>query len=123
MHGLHIIAEWHACASDAAPMLEVAALRALCLASCGEAGLETVAEAFHGFDTDGQPAGVTGAVVLVESHLAIHTWPEHQAVTIDLYVCNFSRDSRAAAEVVYARLLAAFRPRHVMRRDLERGTP
>ena len=123
MYGLHIIAEWHACDGACAPMHEAGALRALCLAACEEVGLETVAEAFHGFGSTGAPAGATGAVVLAESHLAIHTWPELAAVTLDLYVCNFSRDNRAAAEAAYRRLLAAFQPRHVMRRDLERGTP
>jgi S-adenosylmethionine decarboxylase len=67
--------------------------------ACAEAGLEVVAAAFHQFPA----AGATGALVLAESHLAIHTWPELDAVTLDLYVCNHSQDNRAAAEAAYAR--------------------
>ncbi|MBL8491248.1 MAG: S-adenosylmethionine decarboxylase, partial [Rhodocyclaceae bacterium] len=67
------------------------------------------------------PAGATGAVVLAESHLTVHTWPEMGGVTLDLYVCNFSRDNRQAAETVYRRLVEAFRPQHAVRRDVARG--
>jgi spermidine synthase len=41
--------------------------------------------------------GVTGTVLLAESHLAIHTWPETGSVTIDVYVCNFSADNSGKA--------------------------
>jgi len=66
-------------------------------------------------------AGATGALVLAESHLAVHTWPELDGVTLDLYVCNHSRDNRAAAESAFAALRQAFLPRQVVRRDLHRG--
>lgn len=121
MNGLHILAELHACACDAALLHDVVPLRALCLAACREAGLMVVAEAFHGFGTAAAPAGATGAVVLAESHLAVHTWPELGGVTLDLYVCNYSQDNRAAAEAAYARLAAAFQPQRSQRRDLLRG--
>ena len=135
MRGLHILAELHGCACDAPLMREVEPLRALCLGACADAGLSVVAEAFHGFSAADEPgaagtkaaagkklaAGATGAVVLAESHLAVHTWPELDAATLDIYVCNFSQDNRAAAEAAYAALHAAFRPREVVRRDVIRG--
>lgn len=117
MNGLHLIAEFHDC-PDTEALREVDTLRRLCLDACRGAGLMVVAEAFHGF----QGAGATGAVVLAESHLAVHTWPELGAVTLDLYVCNFSQDNRAAAETAYAVLQAAFRPGRSARRDIQRGT-
>jgi S-adenosylmethionine decarboxylase proenzyme len=116
MKGLHILAELHDCV--AAPLMHAPEpLRELCIAACRGAGLSVVAETFHGF----AGAGATGAVVLAESHLAVHTWPELNAVTLDLYVCNFSRDNRAAAETAYAALVAAFQPGRTVRRDIERG--
>jgi spermidine synthase/S-adenosylmethionine decarboxylase len=121
MKGLHILAELHDCACDAALLRQVASLRELCLAACGGPGLTVVAEAFHGFGTPEAPAGATGAVVLAESHLAVHTWPELGSVTVDIYVCNFSQDNRAAADAAFARLERAFRPGRVVRRDVERG--
>jgi len=123
MNGLHILAEFHDCTCPSALLLRVEDLRALCLSACGDPGLTVVAEAFHGFGTTGAPAGATGAVVLAESHLAVHTWPELGSVTVDLYVCNFSQDNRAAAERAYQRLEAAFQPGRTVRRDIERGSP
>ena len=117
MNGLHILAEFHTCAGERRLLLDAVALAALCRRACAEAGLEVVAEAFHQF----AGAGATGALVLAESHLAIHTWPELDAVTLDLYVCNYSQDNRAAAERAYNALRTDLKPSRVVRRDVIRG--
>jgi spermidine synthase/S-adenosylmethionine decarboxylase len=122
MKGLHILAEFHDCACAADAMRDPAAVRRLCLAACETAGLAVVGHVFHGFGTPDAPAGATGAVVLAESHLAVHTWPELDAVTFDLYVCNYSQDNRAAAEAAYRSLAAAFLPGRIVRRDVTRGS-
>ena len=117
MNGLHILAEFHACDGERRLLLDAEMLAALCRRACAQAGLEVVAEAFHQFSA----AGATGALVLAESHLAIHTWPELGSVTRDLYVCNYSQDNRAAAETAYNALRAEFNPKRIVRRDLSRG--
>lgn len=117
MNGLHILAEFHDCEGDRRLLLDAAMLAALCRRACATAGLLVVAEAFHQFDA----AGATGALVLAESHLAIHTWPELDSVTLDLYVCNYSQDNRAAAEAAYSALHHELKPKRVMRRDISRG--
>ncbi len=117
MNGLHILAEFHDCAGDRRLLQEADALAALCRRACVEAGLDVVAAAFHQFPD----AGATGALVLAESHLAVHTWPELDAVTLDLYVCNHSRDNRAAAEAAFTALQLAFQAQRTVRRDVMRG--
>lgn len=117
MNGLHILAEFHDCEGDRRLLLDAAMLAALCRRACATAGLLVVAEAFHQFAA----AGATGALVLAESHLAIHTWPELNSVTLDLYVCNYSQDNRAAAEVAYSLLHRELKPKKIMRRDISRG--
>ncbi len=117
MNGLHILAEFHDCAGDRRLLQQADALAALCRRACVDAGLEVVAAAFHQFPD----AGATGALVLAESHLAVHTWPELDAVTLDLYVCNHSRDNRAAAEAAFATMQQAFQARRTVRRDVVRG--
>jgi len=110
MQGLHLIADLRACTGDAA-LDDAGALRALCLAAVEEAGLRAVGELFHPFvDASGRAQGVTGVVLLAESHLAVHTWPELAAVTADVYVCNLGGDNSARAEGLMARLIEAFRP-------------
>ncbi len=93
-------------------MTDPAVLRQLCLAAVAQAGLTAVGELFHRFapqpGTDPALAGVTGVVLLAESHLAVHTWPEQKAVTLDVYVCNLGCDNSARAREVMQRLCEAF---------------
>ena len=123
MHGLHLIAELHDCCCAPRLLVNVDALRKLCLAVCTTPGLTPVGQVFHQFGSAFEPAGATGAVILAESHLAVHTWPELKAVTLDLYVCNFSQDNSAEARAACARLEEAFQPGYVVRREIERGVP
>ena len=48
---------------------------------------------------------VTAAVLLAESHVCLHTWPEQRAVTVDVYVCNFGEDHSAKARGLMAALI------------------
>ena len=121
MNGLHLIAELHDCRCSPQLLSSVDALRELCLAVCSVPGLTPVGQVFHQFGSADEPAGATGAVILAESHLAVHTWPELNAVTLDLYVCNFSQDNSAAARNACDRLIAAFEPERLERREISRG--
>ena len=125
MQGLHLTADLAGCPSGnalLAPMTEPEALRALCIAAVDRSGLKRVGERFHGFEpAPGAPRGVTGVLLLAESHLAVHTWPELGRVTIDVYVCHRHADNSAAAQAVLDELIAAFAPAQVERHALRRG--
>ena len=125
MQGLHLTADASGCPTGAAALREPLALRALCLAAVAEAGLTPVGELFHRFEPGAAPeaggGGITGVVLLAESHLAVHTWPELGAVTMDVYVCNFGADNTAKAEALMQALLAAWQPARVDRQSLRRG--
>jgi len=126
MQGLHLTADLRGCAAASAVMTAPAALRSMCLAAVSAAGLTPVGELFHRFaapcSTDrAAPTGITGVVLLAESHLAVHTWPELEAATLDVYVCNLGADNSARAEALLATLVGAFAPRSIERHALERG--
>lgn len=118
MQGLHLTADLGGCAADSAAMHDPEALRQACLQAVAEAGLRPVGELFHRFPA---PGGVTGVVLLAESHLAVHTWPELGAVTLDVFVCNRHGDQHARAETLLSRLLALFAPDTVERHRIVRG--
>jgi len=67
------------------------------------------------------PGGVTATVLLAESHLCVHTWPEQAAVTVDVYVCNFGADHSARAAQLMDAMVAQFAPRQADRQALQRG--
>lgn len=54
--------------------------------------------------------GFTGLISLVESHIAIHTWPELNYLTIDVYLCNYSKDNSATCKKVFKEITHLFKP-------------
>ena len=123
MNGLHLIADLHDCQAPGARLLDAVWLAGFCIDACRRHGLTVVGQYFHPFlDARQQAAGVTGAVILAESHLAIHTWPELAAVTLDVYVCNFSGDNSARARALFAEIVAAFSPGKQQLREVHRGS-
>ncbi|MCG2575837.1 S-adenosylmethionine decarboxylase [Dechloromonas sp. XY25] len=122
MNGLHLIADLHDCRCAPVLLLDAAELERYCVDACRRHGLTVVGRLFHAFrDTHGEPAGVTGTVVLAESHLALHTWPEIRAVTLDIYVCNFSGDNSARARALFDEAVARFTPGQLEKKEVARG--
>ena len=122
MQGLHIIADLYNCPKGDY-LTSAEALRELCVTACEAAGLSVLGEHFYQFDGFDkiQAGGATGAVVLAESHLAIHTWPERNGATLDVYVCNVTADNSACAEQLSAALIAALKPADVILKRVWRG--
>ncbi len=122
MQGLHLTADLYGCRCAADLLTEAAGLADLCRTHTQAAGLTVVGEKWHTFPPyEGQPGGVTGTLLLAESHLAVHTWPERGGVTLDVYVCNFTEDNSAKARGLLENLIAGFRPGQAQRQQLLRG--
>jgi S-adenosylmethionine decarboxylase len=122
MQGLHLTADLHQCRCSPQWLTDAARLSAHCLQAVAACGLQAVAQLFHTFpDTHHGPGGVTATVLLAESHLCLHTWPEQHAVTLDVYVCNFGADHRAKATALLSALENLFEPAQVQRHQLNRG--
>lgn len=123
MEGLHLTADLSGCACAPAWLCDAALLGERCLQAVTASGLQAVAHLFHTFPgTAHGPGGVTATVLLAESHLCVHTWPEQLAVTLDVYVCNFGGDHTASAQALMATLCALFEPAQVEHHALPRGT-
>jgi len=63
-------------------------LRGAMVAAADECGATVLGESFHPFE----PQGVSGVVVIAESHLSIHTWPEYGYGALDFYTCGDAVD-------------------------------
>lgn len=122
MKGLHLTAELCQCDCDMAWLTDAVRLGDWCVAAVNAAGLQAVDQLFHSFPATALgPGGVTATVLLAESHLCLHTWPEQRAVTLDVYVCNFSGDHSAKAQALMAALVTRFAPQRTQTRSLHRG--
>ncbi|MDZ7921347.1 adenosylmethionine decarboxylase [Rhodoferax sp.] len=124
MQGLHLTADLHGCRCAMEWLTEADPLAEYCVRAVHAAGLQAVARVVHSFPaTEQGPGGVTATVLLAESHLCVHTWPEQRAVTLDVYVCNLGGDHSAKAHALLAALLELFDATQVQQHQLLRGTP
>ncbi len=117
MEGMHLLGEWYGCEADMPEMTQAEPLRAMCLRLATASGMTVVGDRFYQFE----PQGVTGTVLLAESHLAIHTWPEHGFVTIDVYVCNYTTDNTDKAERLFRAMQDGLRPTRTKFQAIHRG--
>jgi S-adenosylmethionine decarboxylase len=123
MQGLHLTADLYQCRCDPKWLADAQALGDWCLQAVDAVGLEAVNHVFHTFPRTAQgPGGVTATVLLAESHVCLHTWPEQRAVTADVYVCNFTGDHTAKARGLMEALVARFQPEWTEQRSLDRGS-
>ena len=122
MQGLHLTGDLFECGCTAATLTDLETLSTLCRRATLDAELTIVDEKWHAFpDWNGQPGGITGTILLAESHLAVHTWPESRGVTLDVYVCNFTADNTGKAEQLFDALMVAFRPQRKVVNRITRG--
>jgi S-adenosylmethionine decarboxylase proenzyme len=121
MKGIQLLGDLNECRCDEALLRSRDNVEQLLVDECRAAGLTVVGSEFHQFGTPDAPAGVTGVVLLEESHACVHTWPERRCVTLDVYVCSITRDNSKAARTLFDRLLSVFAPQRAETSAVERG--
>jgi S-adenosylmethionine decarboxylase len=95
--GKHCILELYAC--DASKLNDESFIRTTIATAAREAGATVLQLISHRF----QPQGVTGLVLLAESHLSIHTWPESGYAAVDVFTCgDHTMPERACLALVHA---------------------
>ncbi len=96
--GKHLLLELKDC--DKEVLNDVAFLKGALLAAASECGATVLGESFHQFS----PQGISGVVVIAESHLFIHTWPEYGYVAADIFTCGDSVKPEKAAQILIRKL-------------------
>ena len=89
--GKHLLLELKDC--DREVLNDLSFLKVMLLAAANEAGATVLGESFHQFN----PHGVSGVVIIAESHLFIHTWPELGYAAVDIFTCGDSVQPEKAA--------------------------
>jgi S-adenosylmethionine decarboxylase len=110
---LHLLVELHGCNRTVLDDLD--AIQTLMRRAARAAGATVVQEVFHRYS----PQGVTGVVIIEESHFSVHTWPELGCAAVDFYTCGRCQPVRAA-EVLREGLSAERVEMLTLRRGLRR---
>jgi S-adenosylmethionine decarboxylase len=113
--GTHIVCELSGC--DPAMLTDVDAVAEIMVQAARAANATVITKAFHRF----QPQGVSGVVVIQESHLSIHTWPETRYAAMDFYTCGDHTDPWAACEYAAKMLDAQVMLTTEVKRGVEAG--
>jgi S-adenosylmethionine decarboxylase len=109
--GSHLLVELYGC--DQSVLEQERTVGAAMRFAAEESEATVVAESFHEF----KPWGVSGAVIIQESHYTIHTWPEHGYAAVDLFYCGGTVKVHKAIEVLRQR----FRPSRIKFLVVRRG--
>ena len=96
--GKHLLLELKGC--DEEVLNDLNFLRGTLLAVASECGATVLGDSFHQFS----PQGVSGVVIIAESHLFIHTWPEYGYAAADIFTCGNSVQSERAAQELTRKL-------------------
>ena len=108
--GWHWLVDFYRCARLPT---EPQVLESILVFAAESAGATVVQSCFHQFS----PYGLSGVVVIAESHLAAHTWPEHHAMCIDLFSCSDKIRVEIAIKLIAEKIGAG----SIEKRKIERG--
>ena len=94
------------------PLLDMESFKQDLLDMCQASGVTVMNEYFHKF---GQEFGYTGVVCLAESHVSVHTWPEHDKMAVDVFICNDKQE-----KMFMDLLFKKFSPKHFTHKTIKR---
>ena len=109
--GIHIIADFYGVEAELISSVET--VREIMEGAVSAGNLTKLGSSYHQF----KPYGASGVILLAESHLSFHTWPEYNTVTLDLFTCGDPDGGYKA----YEYLLNVLKPTHVEYQKFDRG--
>ena len=110
--GRQILIEFYDC-DKVRCLLNRDRIRQYMLEAACHAGATVISDTFHHF----KPDGISGVVVIAESHISIHTWPEHRYAAIDVFTCGDSVDPWGVPRYLQEKLQAE----NVSSMEIKRG--
>ena len=109
--GTHYLAEFFNC--DRSKINDIAFIERIMIEATELSGARMIKPLFHHFS----PQGISGVIVIAESHFAIHTWPEHGYAAVDLFSCS-DFDYKTAMNHIGKNISAQFHSVALVRRGI-----
>lgn len=109
--GVHLVADLRGVSASKISKLPL--MKEIMESAVKSGGLTKIRSHYHQFS----PTGVSGVILLAESHLSFHTWPEYGFVALDIFTCGPTENAEAAFEYIIEKLS----PVSVEYKKIERG--
>ncbi|MGC8585387.1 MAG: adenosylmethionine decarboxylase [Thermoplasmata archaeon] len=110
--GIHVIADFYGVEENTLAYVET--MKPIFEESVRYAKLTKISSDYYQF----RPRGCSGIILLAESHISFHTWPEHGLVTLDIYTCGDPNQAFVALDFFQK----TFKPTKISQVVIERGT-
>lgn len=110
--GRHVLYELYGC--DTKRLNDYKGIQRILLEAAKRAKATIINRVFHQFN----PHGVSGVVVIAESHISIHTWPEYQYAAVDFFSCGERVNPNSVTEF----LVKMFKAKNVTTMEIKRGS-
>lgn len=115
--GLHIIANFYGCSRNTDMLVNKKKLKEFLLGIVKKNNLNALKDTFYKF----YKGGITGYILLAESHVSIHTWPErNNYFSFDIFVCNYSKDNTSSARKIFEEIVRTFKPKKLEKKFIKR---
>lgn len=112
--GLHILSEFK---SERQPLLNLSScFREYLDVLIYQQKLNKVGEVYHDFDG----GGFTAVVCLTESHISIHTWPEYELATFDVFLSNYQQENDEKARAIYQGIIDFYEGTELQKNEIKR---
>ena len=108
--GKHLLIDFYECQLD---LSDLSLIEDSLHQSAKLSGATIVSKHFHQFS----PVGISGVIIIEESHFTIHTWPEHNFASVDFYTCGDTINFDLAVDV----LRESLRAKRFVKKQFERG--
>ena len=108
--GKHLLGNLYGCSAELLERVDI--VKHIMYATVKKAGFKPVGDVFHQYE----PFGVTGVILISNSHFSIHTWPEHNFLAVDIFSCSKDTDVEAGFEI----LCELFEPERVEKQVIDR---
>lgn len=114
--GLEIVGDLKECDQNALNAMKVNNIAHKVSDLINKYGLTELGSFYHQFNI-----GFTAVIALAESHVTLHTWPEYQYVSLNLYVCNHTQNNESQARSLFDDLVKLFSPKSIKKLELRRA--
>jgi len=108
MGGIHIIGDFENCQGNKIFLKNEQMMQDFLEQIVDNSGLTRINSDFKSV---GPEFGYTGYITLLESHVSIHSWPEHDFVNLDVFTCNYNSDNTKRTQYIYDQLKEIFIPK------------